>query len=505
LPPFGKDDDKGSLTMAAHTLDFGRFSISGAQRQLVVDGQPMVLGGRAFDLLFALVERRDRVVSKGELMDVVWQGLVVEENNLQVQVSALRRLLGTQVIATVQGRGYRFTAEPLDPGSTMTAGARATAVASGPAGPASPAPAAGLPASASPSVGAASARGGHRMLVADDNKVNRLLLCRAIELLGHHVSAVENGRAALDALRREPFDLLLLDLEMPELDGFAVLEHLARDPLLHDLPVIVTSSKEGVSDVARCIELGADDYLRKPVNPVLLKARMGTSLERRRLREQHKALIRELSAAVPPQGVQTVASMPPAAHLDGAVLAARLGAEQATGEAAVTAEEAMELIDSSQTLLLDAIVGHGGMVVEAGGDGLVAVFALAGPDAGHLIDPRLMAARAALEMVELFEVYGAERRVAGRPGMALAVGIASGQVLVGHVGAPRSARRVGLGTPVRLAARLAERAEAEGRSILVDGQTQAGLAGRVATVKAAVAPTAPGGPDAADLYWVSTG
>ena len=91
------------------TLDGGRVRLDRAARQLWVAGQLQKLGGRAFDLLLALVERRDRVVSKQELLDVVWPGLVVEENNLQVQVVTLRRLIGAQAIATVSGRGYRLT------------------------------------------------------------------------------------------------------------------------------------------------------------------------------------------------------------------------------------------------------------------------------------------------------------------------------------------------------------------------------------------------------------
>jgi predicted ATPase/DNA-binding winged helix-turn-helix (wHTH) protein len=88
---------------------FGRFALRPAQRQLLVDDQPATLGARAFDVLLALVENRDRLVSKNELLDFVWPGLVVEENNLQVHVSALRKLLGPQAIATIPGRGYRFT------------------------------------------------------------------------------------------------------------------------------------------------------------------------------------------------------------------------------------------------------------------------------------------------------------------------------------------------------------------------------------------------------------
>jgi len=91
------------------TCRFGRIEVRPAERQLLVGGEPAKLGARAFDLLLALVERRERVVSKNELLDLVWPGLVVEENNLQVHVSTLRKVLGPAVIATIPGRGYRFT------------------------------------------------------------------------------------------------------------------------------------------------------------------------------------------------------------------------------------------------------------------------------------------------------------------------------------------------------------------------------------------------------------
>jgi predicted ATPase/DNA-binding winged helix-turn-helix (wHTH) protein len=94
----------------SRALRFGRFELQAEQRRLLQDGRPLALGARAFDVLSALAGRRDRVVTKAELLDLVWPGLVVEENNLQVQISTLRRLLGPLAIATIPGRGYRFTA-----------------------------------------------------------------------------------------------------------------------------------------------------------------------------------------------------------------------------------------------------------------------------------------------------------------------------------------------------------------------------------------------------------
>src|SRR5471030_1627658 len=147
---------------------------------------------------------------------------------------------------------------------------------------------------------------GARLLVTDDNKVDRQLLTRSLELQGHRVASAENGRVALEMLGKEAFDLMLLDMEMPEMDGFQVLEHLAKDRKLRGLPVIVTSSLEGIDHVVRCIELGAEDYLPKPVNPVLLKARIGASLEKKRLRDQQKELMRRFATPEVAQDLQEI-------------------------------------------------------------------------------------------------------------------------------------------------------------------------------------------------------
>src|SRR3954463_147160 len=100
------------------SLRFGRCELRPSERRLLIDAQPAALGARAFDVLVALIERRDRLVSKSELLDVVWPDTVVEENNLQVHISALRKLLGQSAIATIPGRGYRFTLIAQDEGAS---------------------------------------------------------------------------------------------------------------------------------------------------------------------------------------------------------------------------------------------------------------------------------------------------------------------------------------------------------------------------------------------------
>ena len=112
-------------------MRMGQFELEAQTRRLLRDGQPVTVGGRAFDLLLALAERADRVVGKNELMDSVWPGLVVEENNLQVQIGALRKLLGAQSIVTVPGRGYRLTL-PIDAPESKIEASKARASAETP-------------------------------------------------------------------------------------------------------------------------------------------------------------------------------------------------------------------------------------------------------------------------------------------------------------------------------------------------------------------------------------
>jgi sigma-B regulation protein RsbU (phosphoserine phosphatase) len=129
------------------------------------------------------------------------------------------------------------------------------------------------------------------ILVVDDNEHNRDMLARRLQRQGYTVAMAEHGRQALERLREERFDLILLDIMMPELNGYQVLERVKADEQLHDIPVIMISAIDDVDSVARCIELGAEDYLFKPFNPVLLRARIDASLEKKRLRDKERAYL----------------------------------------------------------------------------------------------------------------------------------------------------------------------------------------------------------------------
>jgi adenylate cyclase len=139
-----------------------------------------------------------------------------------------------------------------------------------------------------PDVGQAS------LLVVDDNPTNRDLLSRQLARQGFSVHTASHGREALERLGAEDFDLVLLDVMMPEIDGIEVLRRMKADPGLRDIPVIMISALDEIDSVVRCIQLGAADYLTKPFDPVLLQARIGASLEVRRLREDERRLAERL-------------------------------------------------------------------------------------------------------------------------------------------------------------------------------------------------------------------
>ncbi|HEX8235803.1 MAG TPA: ATP-binding protein [Abditibacteriaceae bacterium] len=135
---------------------------------------------------------------------------------------------------------------------------------------------------------------GGRLLVVDDNEVNRDMLSRRLERQLHMVEVAQSGEHALAMLRDKAFDLVLLDILMPGMDGYSVLEQMKSDAELRHIPVIMISALHEMDSVLKCIEIGAEDYLPKPFNPVLLKARVNACLEKKRLRDQEVKLFEQL-------------------------------------------------------------------------------------------------------------------------------------------------------------------------------------------------------------------
>jgi adenylate cyclase len=333
-------------------------------------------------------------------------------------------------------------------------------------------------------------RGAH-LLVAEDNKVNRLLLMRSLELLGHRVASAENGRIALEMLRGAPFDLVLLDMAMPEMDGFQVLEAMVGDAQLRDIPVIVTSALEGVADVVRCVELGADDYLRKPVNPVLLKARINSSLEKKRLRDQQRELVKRFATSEVAQDLQQSGFALGGRHVHGTAMFSDIRGFTTLAESQEP-EETIELLNTYYTLMFEAITSQGGVVNQMVGDGLMAIFGAPLP----LKEPALAAVRAALDMQEMIVLLNAEREPQGKAPIRIGVGIATGAMIAGYTGTNQRATYTCVGDTVNVAARLEAHTKVIGRGIAVDGATHEALNERIAmerfepvTLKGKSAPT----------------
>lgn len=136
------------------------------------------------------------------------------------------------------------------------------------------------------------------ILVVDDNEDNRTILQRRLERQGYTVECAEDGNRALEMVGAQPFDLVLLDVMMPEVDGYEVLQRIKEDPKTRDIPVIMISALDDVESIVVCIERGAEDYLPKPFDPVLLRARVSASLEKKRLRDMEVEYLEQVKQVI---------------------------------------------------------------------------------------------------------------------------------------------------------------------------------------------------------------
>ena len=169
-----------------------------------------------------------------------------------------------------------------------------------------------------------------KILVVDDNRVNRLKLSINLEQQGHTVFLAEDGEKALEHLKEQSCDVVLLDLIMPGKDGFQVLREMKADVDLRDIPVIVISAVDELDSAVRCIEMGAEDYLPKPFNPVLLKARLHASLQKKKLRDLEKAFLQQEVALRQSEKLATLGKLSAgmAHELNNPAAAAQRGAAQ---------------------------------------------------------------------------------------------------------------------------------------------------------------------------------
>jgi adenylate cyclase len=309
-----------------------------------------------------------------------------------------------------------------------------------------------------------------RLLIVDDNKVNRILLARSVEQLGHQIETADNGRQALEKLRSGSFDLVLLDIEMPEMDGYQVLEACLQDNELRNIPVIMTSSLDEIDSVVKCIELGAEDYLNKPVNPVLLRARVNASLEKKQLRDEQRKLIRTFATKEVAEELLTTGFSLGGKFVDASIMFTDIRSFTTLTESRPPAE-IIEMLNDYYALMFDAIISHGGSVNQMIGDGLMAVFGAP----VHHEDHCVRAVNAALEMLELLDGFNQNQAAQDKPQIKIGIGIASGQVIAGFTGTQHRATYTCVGDTVNMAARLEAQTKVVGKPILIEGVTRAAL------------------------------
>lgn len=309
-----------------------------------------------------------------------------------------------------------------------------------------------------------------RLLIVDDNKINRMILSRTLEQQNHIVETANDGKEGLEKIRTGSFDLVLLDIEMPEMNGFEVLEACLKDVELRQIPIIMTSAMDELDAVVKCVELGAEDYLTKPVNPILLRARVNASLEKKRLRDEQRKLFRTFATKEVAEELLRTGFSLGGKQVNASVLFADIRSFTSIAESQTPAES-IDLLNKYFSLMFDAIINNGGTVNQVIGDGLMAVF-------GAPIffeDHCEKSVRAALDMLEQLKVFNKNLLSQGKNQIHIGIGIASGTMVAGYTGTQSRAIYTCIGDTVNIASRIEEYTKEALRPLLIDNHTRQGL------------------------------
>ncbi len=334
------------------------------------------------------------------------------------------------------------------------------------------------------------------ILVVDDDEENRELLARRLTRQGHQVRVATGGLEALALLQSEPVDLVLLDVMMPDLDGPAVLERLKQDPERRHIPVLMISALDETASVVRSIELGAEDYLPKPCDAVLLRARIGACLEKKRLRDQetrHALELAEWNRTLERRVQEGVAQVERLGRLKRffspqlAELIVAGGAEDPlrTHRREITVvfldlrgftafaetaepEEVMGVLREYHEAMGRLILEHEGTLERFAGDGMMVFF----NDPVPVDNPAERAVRMAAAMRDRVRELRAGWRKRGHD-LDLGVGIAQGYATIGAIGFEGRWDYGAIGTVTNLAARLC--AEAQGGQVLITSRVAAAV------------------------------
>jgi adenylate cyclase len=310
------------------------------------------------------------------------------------------------------------------------------------------------------------------ILVVDDNEINRDLLSRYLARLGHTVQAAPDGKKALEMIDSGAFDLVLLDIMMPELNGYQVLQHLKDSSNWRDLPVIMISALDEMDSVVRCIELGAADYLSKPFNPVLLRARVGACLEKKRLRDlekEQKRQLQELNAALEVRNrfirqtfgrylsddiVESILERPDGLKIGGEKRQATILMSDLRGFTSLSeglpAEDVVAMVNIYLETMTDIILKYQGTIDEFIGDGILVIFGAP----FQRPDDAQRAVACAVDMQLAMTSVNDRNRQAGYPEVALGIGVNTGTMVVGNIGSKKRTKYGVVGSNVNLTARI---------------------------------------------------
>jgi class 3 adenylate cyclase len=310
---------------------------------------------------------------------------------------------------------------------------------------------------------------GH-MLVVDDNRMNRLVLGHSLEQEGHSVEFAENGRQALEMMRARLFDLILLDVLMPEMNGYEVLAEVHADPHLKYIPVVMVSSIDELDSVVKCLEMGAEDYLPKPFKPALLRARVNSTLEKKQLRDRQRELFSKFATQeVADQLLETGFALG-GKHVTATAMFSDIRSFTTITESQ-SADDTITLLNTYFRHMFSAVESEGGIISQIIGDGLLSIFGAPMPQADH----RERAVVAALKMVDHVDLFNREQKQNKRVQIKIGIGIASGDMVVGIIGTEKRAVYTCLGDTVNQAARLEAHTKVVGEPILIDENTRQGL------------------------------
>jgi class 3 adenylate cyclase len=331
------------------------------------------------------------------------------------------------------------------------------------------------------------------LLVVDDDEDNRYTLSSRLKREGYtNLTMANDGRQALELLQSQTFDLVLLDIMMPELNGYQVLEQLKVSPKLRDVPVIMISAIDEMASVVRCIELGAEDYLPKPFDAALLRARVGATLEKKALRDEvqsQAAKLAEWNKELEERVQEQLAQLSRLGRLKSffspqiAESIVGAGGEELlkthrrevvvvfTDMRGFTAftdrsepEEVMSVLAEYHGAMGQLINAHEGTLERFAGDGIMIVF----NDPIRVDNPTAKAMKMALTMQEHFASLRTTWKKRGYE-LDLGIGIAQGYATLGAIGFEGRWEYSCIGSVTNLAARLCS--EAKGGQILTNQKT----------------------------------